>query len=265
MDLPLLGHFARRRYQPWECYPFWERHCPGFSRPCRDLLASDVTPRSRAAVRAAAQSLLTPKRHRLLAKFTGWPRIGLLHEIFPDARFVHIVRDGRAVVSSLLASDFWDGWRGPPVWRCGTLDPEEQEIWEQSGRSFVALAAIEWNKLLAAMDAARASVPQASFLEVSYEEFCRDQLTVIRQVTQFCNLPCTPSFEKSVRQSRIDSQNWKWRADLTPDQQAMVYRVIGRQLQRRGYTTNATPPSVADRMRVSVYSVAEVCGGGGAK
>lgn len=58
---------------------------------------------------------LTKKRNRLLFKITGWPRVGFLHEIFEDAKFIHLIRDGRAVAYSLLQQPWWEGWRGPPI------------------------------------------------------------------------------------------------------------------------------------------------------
>src|SRR5919107_63797 len=141
---PLVYRFFGERVQPGECYRFWDRHAYGFSAPCRDLLKEDVTPRMKKQVRAALQAMLTPKRNRMLIKLAGWSRIGFLKEIFPDAKFVHIVRDGRAVASSVLHVDFWRGWRGPQGWNAGMLSPEDEAVWEATGRSFVALAGIQW-------------------------------------------------------------------------------------------------------------------------
>ncbi|MFC2023134.1 sulfotransferase [Chloroflexota bacterium] len=88
LDLSLPARYLRKLIYPVEAYRFWDHHSPGFSEPCRDLLKEDVTPRSRRAVRRAMAQMLTPRRNRLIAKTTGWPRIGSLKEIFPDARFV---------------------------------------------------------------------------------------------------------------------------------------------------------------------------------
>ena len=56
---------------------------------------------------------MTEKRDRLLLKISGWPKIGILFEIFEGAKFVHVARDGRAVVNSPLDTYFWNGWIGP--------------------------------------------------------------------------------------------------------------------------------------------------------
>lgn len=189
IDLPLLGRYLKNRFKPSECYPFWERHCRGFSEPCRDLTEDDVMPRTRAAVRKMMAQLVTPKRNRLLIKTTGWPRLGFLRTIFPDARFIHVLRDGRAVANSNMAVEFWDGWRGPQSWRFGLLSPQEHEIWERHGRSFVALAGIEWNQLIAAVRATRATVPPEDFLEIRYEHFCADPLATMRAAISMLEPP----------------------------------------------------------------------------
>ena len=87
--------------------------------------------------------LVTRKRHRLLVKNTGWPRVSSLAETFPDAKFIYMYRDGRAVASSMMKVDFWWDWSGPWSWRRGGLNPALQKDWERLDRSFVALAAIK--------------------------------------------------------------------------------------------------------------------------
>ncbi len=92
------------------------------------------------------------KRNRLLVKITGWPRLGYLHEIFPDAKFIHVVRDGRAVVNSLINVDWWDGWKGPQNWRWGDLDLSQTDEWEKYGKSFVVLAGIQLKIIMNALE-----------------------------------------------------------------------------------------------------------------
>ena len=235
---PLLGG----KVQPGECYRFWDKHAYGFAEPCRDLVRTDVTPRVKRQVRAALQPMLTASRDRLLIKITGWPRLGYLDEIFPDARFIHIVRSGPAVASSLLHVNFWRGWYGPQGWRAGLLSPEDQAVWESYGRSFVALAGLEWRIQMRAMEAARRSVDPARFCEITYESFCADPLATCRRLLDFAELPASEEFERHVRATPIkDSQ--RWRDDLTPAQQALLDELLRDDLRRYGYgvTPDAAP------------------------
>lgn len=235
IDAPVIGPLLKRKYYPAECYQFWNRLYRGFARPCRDLVAADVTEAARASIAQALPTLVTKRRSRLLAKITGWPRVGFLSAIFPDARFVHVYRDGRAVANSLMQVDFWSGWEGPWVWRRGALSLAYQKEWEQQGQSFVALAGIEWKIVMDAMEAAKERLPSRSLLEVRYEDFAADPVGSLKNITQFCGLDWSEGFEHSLRRYSVSTTNGKWKQDLTAAQQAVLQDILGDALVRYGY------------------------------
>ncbi len=247
MGQPLL----RRLFGGWvranEQYRFWDYYTHGcFSEPCRDLVRADVTARMKQQVQGAFRSMLTSRRDRLLVKITGWPRIGFLNEIFEDARFVHILRDGRSVASSLLHVGFWTGWRGPQGWRAGELSSEDQATWDAYDRSFVALAGLEWRIQMRAIEAARRQLDPARFLEIRYESFCEQPLETYRRVLDFADLPSTPAFEREVQRASLRSQRDRWRADLTPSQQAMLDQLLADDLRRYGYDPELRPVPIRE-------------------
>jgi omega-hydroxy-beta-dihydromenaquinone-9 sulfotransferase len=236
MGNPLLRRMFGGRVRANEHYRFWDQYTYGcFSEPCRDLVRGDVTARMKKQVLAAFGSMLTTRRNRLLVKITGWPRIGFLDEIFEDARFVHILRDGRSVASSLLHVGFWAGWYGPQGWRAGPLSPEDQATWEAYDRSFVALAGLEWRIQMRAIEAARRQLDPARFLEIRYESFCEQPVETYRRVLDFAELPWSRAFEREIQAASIRSQRDRWRADLTPAQQAVLDELLADDLRRYGY------------------------------
>jgi hypothetical protein len=232
---PLFHRLFGGKIQPGECYRFWDAHAYGFSTPCRDLVKEDVTPRMKKQVRSAMESLLTSSRNRMLLKIAGWSRLGFLKEIFEDAKFIHIVRDGRAVASSVLHVDSWRGWRGPQGWGAGMLSPEDQAAWDGTNRSFVALAGIQWQLRTRAMEAARQKIDPKDFFEVKYETFCDQPIETYRQVLEFAELPQSAVFEKRIKEASIKSTSTRWRDDLTAEQQAVLEYLLREDLQRYGY------------------------------
>ena len=93
---------------------------------------------------------------RLLAKRPDFYRhLGLLKAAFPDARFVHIVRDGRPVALSLRAKELavaeLNGQQGDP------------------GDALLAAARF-WTRVLEHA----AKLSPAELIEVRYEDFCSD-------------------------------------------------------------------------------------------
>lgn len=248
MNNPLLRRIFHKRIKPGENYGFWYTHAYGFAEPGRDLVADDVTPRVRRQLHSVFERMLTRRRNRILIKLTGWSRIGFLNEIFPDAKFIHIVRDGRAVASSYLHINEWQwrGWYGPSSWRYGPLTPEDQAAWEASGKSFAALAGLQWRIHTRAIDSARTHVEPSRFLQVRYEDFCDEPLETCRRVVEFSELDRSPMFERHVSTTRITDMSNRYRKDLSPAQQGLLTRLLRDDLLKYGYDVSedagASPP-----------------------
>ena len=235
IDYPFIGQYLQKRTYPEESYVFWDAHCKGFRVPCRDLVAADVTLKMKETVRNVMAAMLAKERTRLLVKVTGWPRVGFLHEIFEDAKFIHIVRDGRAVANSFINMDWWWGWRGPSNWRWGELTPAQNEEWEKHGRSFLVLACIEWKILMDAMEQAKTAVPKENFLEIKYEDLCSEPAGVFKNVIEFCELQHSKKFDMLVKQYPLKNINSKWKRELTADQQRLIANVLDGHLKKYQY------------------------------
>lgn len=234
VDLPGIGKSLARVY-PGECYDFWEHLAPGFRRPCRDLRSDDVTERVRRRVRSSLSAISTERRPCLSLKITGWPRLGFLAEIFPEAKFIHVVRDGRAVANSFLAVPWWLGWQGPQNWRWGLLPPPYAEEWDRHDRSFVALAAIQWKLYLDAYEAAAATLEPARLFQVRYEDLCARPEETFDSALSFAELPPEARFKRGLRRFPLQSADEKWRRDLSARQQAILDDCLAPALTRWGY------------------------------
>ena len=219
IDYPLLGPILLGRLNTFEAFGFWEQYIKGFSQPFRDLERQDVTTKAKEDINGAFRKIVSLKRNRLLLKTTGWPRVEFLAEIFEGAKFIHIVRDGRAVANSLVNIGFWNGWMGTEKWRWGTLPQKYQDEWEKNNRSFIVLAAIQWKLLMDVYQIAKEQADPDSFLELRYEDLCESPVEHMRQVTSFCDLKWYPSFEKNISNIQLRNTNNKWKKDLTLSQQ----------------------------------------------
>lgn len=235
---PSFTRKGRARYAPSEGYRVLDRRvAPILSAPCRDLVAGDVTPwlatrtRNFFDDRAAAQ-----RRRVFLHKFTGWPRAGYLQAVFPSARFIHVVRDGRAVANSWLQMPWWTGWQGPDRWSWGPLGPAYRQAWEGSGRSFVTLAGLNWRLLIDAFEAARAALPEDAWLEVRYEDVLADPRKQLSVMLEFAELPWSPAFEAGFDRYAFDpGRTEAFRRDLDPANLERLETVLAEPLRRYGY------------------------------
>lgn len=236
-----LGLIQRRfHYGPSEAYRLLSREVsPLVSEPFRDLTADDVTPwlekRFRSFFETRVRAQRTPA---FLHKFTGWPRAGFIHAVFPEARYLHVIRDGRAVASSLMQRPWWRGYLGPTGWGFGPLPEEYEEEWERSGRSFVALAGIEWKLMMDAFDKARATIPDDRWMEVRYEDFVEHPREHTDRALRLIGLEWTQQFEAAFAAYPVSVvRRQSYRGDLTAAQVVMLDQILGEELRKRGYTT----------------------------
>ena len=179
--------------------------------------------------------LLSPARNRLLLKVTGWPRVGFLQALLPKAKFVHVYRDGRAVASSFLNVKWWSGWRGPDNWSWGDLSLDQRQRWERSGRSFAALAGVQWELLMEAHEQALGGLHREDYMEIRYEALCDSPVESVRSILEFWGLDFNDCFARHLSRFSFKNVNNEWRDRLGPMEARKLEKAIADSLAQWGY------------------------------
>jgi hypothetical protein len=233
-----LGELRRVPGAPSEAYRVLDRRAsPILSRPFRDLTAEDATPWLVGRVRKFFDECARAQAKPIfLHKFTGWPRAGFLQQVFPRARFIHIVRDGRAVANSWLQMP-WAPYGGPALWSWGPLPAGDEEQWERSGRSFVVLAGLGWKVLIDAFEEARAKISPDLWLEMRYEDVVANPRASFSTMLSFLGLEWDRRFEAwFARYSFESNRNNAFQRDLRPADCALLDAVLEEHLARYQYS-----------------------------
>lgn len=173
--------------------------------------------------------------------------MGLLGELFPEARFVHIIRDGRDVAMAYLDREEW-------------------------GPSTMADAALYWRSRVGrGRDAGRRLGPDR-YREVRYEDMVDDPEAVTRELCEFLGLDFHPVMLEFHRRGTefaagtphpdafrglaqpVTKGMRDWRTQMAPDDVALVEAIAGDLLSDLGYDVTGT--AAGARLRAKATAAA---------
>jgi len=155
-------------------------------------------------------------------------RIPFLAETFPGARFVELVRDGRAVAYSLSHVDWWED---SPVWWYGGTPAR----WRDEGREPWRMTAQHWMEELAAIEQGLSAVPPAAVRQVRYEDLISDPATVLNEIAQHAGLTEDRRWQREIGRLQFPDRNEAWRANLDKEVAAGIEAVQRERLLEHGY------------------------------
>lgn len=166
-------------------------------------------------------TIRTPKRI-VLKSPTHTYRIKVLLELFPNARFVHIVRDPYVVFLSTLK-----------LWRSLYLEYALQQPTFEGLEEYVL---DNFTHLYQKVEEARPLLDPSRFYELRYEDLVRDPVGQLRAIYQNLGLgefaSVLPKIEQYFHQAKDYKPN---RYELTPDLRDLITQRWGEVIRRYGY------------------------------
>jgi hypothetical protein len=218
---------------PSEAYEIWD-HCIPVDNSPNDppLLEKDICNEH---VECLQKTIIGHLRAQGASRFVdkntrNTRRIAYLNRIFPDARFIHIVRDPRAVVVSFLKVNWWNELQ---VWCCENSTPAQ---WVSQGRDPVELAAIIWKEETQCALRAQALLGHR-YMRVCYEDFVDDHRKESLRIVEHAGLTWDARFERIVNSYKIvKNTNRKYRNQLSNAQLSLIKDITAPTLQQMGLT-----------------------------
>ena len=170
---------------------------------------------------ALAQDFLRQKRDRDGKRFVGATvhyGFGRLKFLWPEARYIYLLRDGRDVASSVVGM----GWAGNEY-----------------------IASKWWLEAEAQWQALRGALEPSRWIEIRYEDLTADPHGQLRRLCDFIGVAFSERMLDYVRTSsyrRPDPrQNFKWRRAMPARRVRLVEARIGERLAARGYELSGEP------------------------
>lgn len=177
-------------------------------------------------------------------------RIRQIHELWPRARFVHIVRDPRDVCLSMLE------------WRSGPRTAGQYGTWEMDP---LVSTALYWRYSVAIGREAGAALGSQLYCEVRYEDLVSASADELRRICAFLGLPYDEAMTRfhegrtRLKPGRSSKAQWlpptpglrDWRSQLAAEDVERIELAAGDLLAGLGYESRSDRHGAAAREQVA--------------
>lgn len=223
--------------QPVEAYNFWDHYSGrNFSRDY--MLGVKAKPEEVVRIQLAVGRVLRYQiKKRLVTKLTGPGRVEYLSSVFPNATFVHLVRDGRAVVHSLMNVGFWKEKGGfeAPFWQ-GGLSDVELDLWHKKNNDPAMLCAMQWNKVVQTIQQECYLLNEDNYLVVKYEDYITDPQRELKRIAELTNCPSINSVISTIGNgASIVNMNDKYKQTFSAKTISLITDVMKPMLKEFDY------------------------------
>ena len=172
---------------------------------------------------------MTGKSRFLTKRPMNIQRIRLLNAMFPDAYFVHIIRDGRASANSFFQTSWWKDhdfwWLGQQQAQNHKRDPHKRDP--------IELCALHWQHNVIEVLRNR-TLLKNRYMEIRYESFVEDVWGTIASVLDFCHLRQEKKYIELLPECATN-MNYKWKKYLSVNQQKTLTATLYPLLAKLGY------------------------------
>jgi len=219
---------------PIEFAKFWDHH---IGRDWAD--EKDVDDSSKKHLQDTISQIVKSKnKKRFLSKYPrNSVRIRYLNKVFPGSIFINIVRDGRAVVASMLNRNEAKiyGYFGIPL-----------KNGDQSLLFFLERHATQWVEVLEEINRAKNYLKPEQYFELKYEDLVSDPKKWLTKIFSACELEQQNVFQNKIIQAlgrrnmeeipeNLSSRNESWKTKFSQTEIERLNKIMKIFLERFEY------------------------------
>lgn len=228
----------------------------------------DARPKVKKYIRNAFQKFQNKSNAEIVLEKTcaNSLRVGFVSEIFPDAKFIHIVRDGRDVVNSarkrwkaeldikyILEKARYVPVTDIPYYGFNYLLNRFYRLFSKEGRlsfwgpkfdgmdellqksSLVEVCAHQWKRCVEKAGQDFKSINNQRVKEIRYEELVSDSEKVIQELCEFIGVEVSDEKIKKLSDMIHTESAGKWKKQLTEQEINQVDSIINGTMTKLGY------------------------------
>jgi hypothetical protein len=167
-------------------------------------------------------------KNRFLSKYTDFPRIRYLLQVFPDAKFIHLIRDPRATVFSYfnkIRNGEFNTWNEREWWIRG-WPKKWRDSWREKYNSCLSFVAFQYKFFIKNIWEDAKNIQNSQYLEIRYEDFIKHPQKNINFLLKFCNLGKSLKLEWYLKHIQLFNMNFKWKKNLSIEERNILLKII---------------------------------------
>lgn len=231
----LFGRFKNYLPMPVESKSFWKRHLSKFQweregkTPPRRRTPNEISMSEISNIRRVIDDICRfQSKDFFVAKYTDFPRIQYLAKAFQKAKFIHVIRDGRAVANSYLQKikngdfktwherEWWiKGW--PATW-CNK--------WLQRYKTPLSFVVFQWKFFVSEIWKDSKTISKEQYLEVNYKDIIDSPQRTFQFIFEFCGLKTSQKVKWYLDRIALQNMNRKWEEKLTDKEKEVLDEII---------------------------------------
>lgn len=253
----------------WPCdeiNPIWRYGHPRY--PTDELKPEHATPRIKRYIRSKFEEIRNRYGGERVVEKTcaNSLRVEYVYEIFPDAQFIHLIRDGRDAAASarrrwsgeaeleyMLRKARWIPLADIPYYgfqfvrnRFYRLLNSEKQLRTWGPRftgidelvktkSLIETCGIQWATCIEAARTGFEVVPSDQVLEIKYETLVQAPVESFGKIFEFCGLEYEERSRSAIEQGVTAANIGKWRQELSNEDLHQLMPHIRSTMEREGY------------------------------
>jgi len=144
-------------------------------------------------------------------------RIPWLKAAFPEAKFIHLIRDGRDVAYSFTQVNWWH--EDTQVW---WANKTMRELIEQDGWDKLSVTARTWVEAVQAVETGLEEVADSQVLRIRYEQLLKNPRRTLSEILDFMQIETPQDYIQVVEGMHLRPIDAKWKKKWDDSQCAKV-------------------------------------------
>ncbi len=222
LDIPMIGRVIRKKIMssniktslllPSEGENIYSKYCGFINTHKTTAINMDKAVYQKFSGSIAWHLRATGRNIFVTKQTSNTQRLELLHVMFPNAYWIHIIRDGRAVANSLLHV-VW--WKTVALWWINKQPKQKQDI---------ALCGKHWKTNVDEI-LKHISLFGHHYVEIRYESLVNNPRAVLVEILRQIHIPENPDYISALPKA-LPNKNNKWKMQLTTKQKNQLTKTI---------------------------------------